>query len=360
MEIDLIQFPIIFFSSLITTGAITPMMRNLALSLKIVDLPDQAHKIHRQPIPYLGGLAIIFGVVITVIGGSFLMGLNADALKILISILVPSILIGIIGLIDDLKNLSPTLRLIAQSSAALITWFLIISGETLGTPTENFYINFLITFLWIVGITNAINFFDNHDGGASGTIAISSLTLSILSFASGQLYIAALSLVLSGACFGFLFWNKSPARIYMGDAGSLFLGMVISTLVIRFDPTALNTWEGLALPILLLALPILDTSIVVISRIVRGTSPLQGGQDHLSHRLKRQGLTGKKTTLILWADASFFCLLAISAFFSSGSTQIFALLLGFIIWIWQFVWFFKLPHVDPSERRNLNNNSRMA
>jgi hypothetical protein len=88
---------------------------------------------------------------------------------------------------------------------------------------------------------------------------------------------------------------------------------------------------------------------VVISRIVRGTSPLQGGQDHLSHRLKRQGLTGKKTTLILWADASFYCLLAISVFFSSGSTQIFTLFIGFITWILQFAWFFKLPHVDHGE-----------
>ena len=124
--------------------------------------------------------------------------------------------------------------------------------------------------MWVVGICNSINFFDNLDGGAAGTTAISSIALSIVTIQNGQLFIAGLALVVAGSTLGFLIWNKSPARIYMGDAGALFLGLLMATLTLRFEPSTINSITSFALPVLLLAVPILDTSVAVLSRLRRG------------------------------------------------------------------------------------------
>jgi UDP-GlcNAc:undecaprenyl-phosphate GlcNAc-1-phosphate transferase len=180
----------------------------------------------------------------------------------------------------------------------------------LGSPSGNLFLDLLITILWIVGITNSINFFDNVDGGASGTIAISSIFLFFLAFQGGQFFIAALAAVLGGATIGFLLWNRPPARIYMGDAGALFLGLLIATLLIRFDPNPIHLSASFAIPVLILAIPILDTTVAVISRLRRGVSPFQGGQDHLSHRLMRAGLSKRQAILSLWLMSLFFCLIA--------------------------------------------------
>ncbi len=341
MELNAIQFLTLFLLAVFSTGIITPVMRRVAKRFGIVDQPNQAHKTHRQPIPYLGGVAIMITVSIIVLGGSSFLKMDSNTSKIVLAIMVPSVLIGLVGLADDIKNLSPISRFIAQSIAALFTSIVIISSDTVGSPTGNPYLDFFINVIWIVGITNAINFFDNHDGGASGTVAISSFMLFILASTSGQLYIAALAIVLSGSCIGFLYWNRNPARIYMGDAGSLFLGMVLATILVRFDPNPINRWAGFAIPILLLAMPILDTSVSVLSRIQRGISPFQGGQDHLSHRLVRRGLTRRATAITLWSGTGTFSLMAL--LISNASYRLEGLLLSIslAIFLTIFFWFFR-------------------
>ena len=341
MELNSIQFLTLFVLAVFSTGIITPVMRRVAKRFGIIDQPNQAHKTHRKPIPYLGGVAIMITVLIIVLGGSLFLKMDGNTSKIVLAIVVPSILIGLVGLADDIKNLSPISRFIAQSIAALFTSIVIISTDTVGSPTGNSYLDFFITVVWIVGITNAINFFDNHDGGASGTVAISSFMLFMLASTSGQLYIAALAIVLSGSCIGFLYWNRNPARIYMGDAGSLFLGMVLATILVRFDPNPINRWAGFAIPILLLAMPILDTSVSVLSRIQRGISPFQGGQDHLSHRLVRRGLTRRATAITLWSGTGTFSLMAL--LISNASYRLEGLLLSIslAIFLTIFFWFFR-------------------
>jgi UDP-GlcNAc:undecaprenyl-phosphate GlcNAc-1-phosphate transferase len=163
-----------------------------------------------------------------------------------------------------------------------------------------------------VGICNSINFFDNVDGGAAGTVAISSLALVYLGYNGGQYFVAALSAVVAGSTIGFLLWNKSPARIYMGDAGALFLGVLIATLTIRFHPHAQTKWTSFSTKILLLAVPILDTSVSVTSRLLRRSSPFQGGKDHLSHRLIRAGLSRKVAVFVLWSMTAGFALCAMA------------------------------------------------
>jgi UDP-GlcNAc:undecaprenyl-phosphate GlcNAc-1-phosphate transferase len=341
MEINSIQYLTLFVLAVSSTGFITPVMRRAAKRFGIVDQPNQAHKTHREPIPYLGGVGIMIAVTTIVVSGSLFLNIDSKTYRIILTVIVPSVLIGLVGLADDIKNLSPISKFIAQSIAAFFSSVVIISTDTVGSPTGNSYLDFAITVVWIVGITNAINFFDNHDGGASGTVAISSFMLFILASTTGQFYIAALAIVLSGSCFGFLYWNRNPAKIYMGDAGSLFLGMILATILVRFDPNTTNRWAGYAVPVFLLALPILDTSIAVFSRIQRRISPWRAGQDHLSHRLAKRGFSRRRTAVFLWSGTGTFSLLALSLSNTSQILQSIVFVLSAFLWLGLFFWFFR-------------------
>lgn len=297
--------------SMAIVGALTPLFRILAIKLKVWDLPSESHKTHREPVPYLGGLAIKFGILITTFSSLSLGGFSNESFRLAATLLVPAIFMGIIGLLDDIFSLTPWPRFLAQTISGLVTAFAIVIGNKAGAPFNSNVLNILVTVFWIVGVCNAVNFLDNIDGGAAGVIALSCAFICLISFVSNQYYVASLSSVVSGACAGFLFWNKSPARIYMGDAGSLFLGVIIATLAIRLDPPVSDRRLALLIPILLLSLPILDTTTVVFSRLSRGISPFKGGRDHLSHRLLHYGLTKKQTVLFLWVISSLFGILAI-------------------------------------------------
>jgi UDP-GlcNAc:undecaprenyl-phosphate GlcNAc-1-phosphate transferase len=285
-------------------------MRKIAISKKIYDLPNAAHKTHKEPVPYLGGVAIIIGVTVISYAAAIYKNFSKQDYLLLTSVLAPAIILGLIGLWDDLRNLRPGPRLAIQTVAGIFTAYILISQDTVGNPTGSQTLDAIITVVWIVGICNSINFFDNVDGGAAGTVAISSLGLFYLTYQNQQFFIAALSSVTAGATIGFLLWNKSPARIYMGDAGALFLGVLIATLTIRLQPDTDSLWKSLATPILLLAVPILDTTTVVVSRIRRGVSPLQGGHDHLSHRLIEKGMPRKQAVILLWTLGTISVLLA--------------------------------------------------
>jgi UDP-GlcNAc:undecaprenyl-phosphate GlcNAc-1-phosphate transferase len=305
------QYFLLFFATFALVGTLTPVMRKIAISKKIYDLPNAAHKTHKEPVPYLGGVAIIIGVTVISYAAAIYKNFSKQDYLLLTSVLAPAIILGLIGLWDDLRNLRPGPRLAIQTVAGIFTAYILISQDTVGNPTGSQTLDAIITVVWIVGICNSINFFDNVDGGAAGTVAISSLGLFYLTYQNQQFFIAALSSVTAGATIGFLLWNKSPARIYMGDAGALFLGVLIATLTIRLQPDTDVLWKSLAAPILLLAVPLLDTTTVVISRIRRGVSPLQGGPDHLSHRLMARGIPRKQAVILLWSASMLFTTLAL-------------------------------------------------
>jgi UDP-GlcNAc:undecaprenyl-phosphate GlcNAc-1-phosphate transferase len=217
----------------------------------------------------------------------------------------------------------------------------IVNSGTVGTPfgqgatgDSGSWINTAVTIFWIVGICNSINFFDNLDGAASGTVAIAALGVFVIAFDRGQELVSALSIVTAGATIGFLMWNKSPAKIYMGDAGALFLGIIISVATILLNPGITPTWQSLAIPVILLAVPLLDTCVAVFSRLARGLSPLTGGKDHLSHRLVRAGLSRPMAAIALWAASAVCALFAIGVYFyadSFGSTLIGVFAAGWLI-----------------------------
>lgn len=343
MEIQLTEYLLLFSASLVAVGFLTPIVRRLAIRLNVVDAPTESHKTHKKPVPYLGGLAIVAGVCIVTYTAT-LQSDRKEFMGLVNTILIPAVLIGAIGLVDDVKKLQPWPRFLAQNLVGLVIAGILIITHTLGSPSGNTFLDLFLTIFWIVGITNSINFFDNVDGGASGTIAISSFFLFILAFQGGQYSIAALSIVLAGATLGFLLWNRPPARIYMGDAGALFLGLLIATLSLRFDPNPIFLSASFSIPILLLAIPILDTSVAVISRLRRKISPFQGGQDHLSHRLIRSGLNKRQAVISLWLMSIFFCCIAVGISNAAYTLERILTLFGAVLWVLLFLLFSRKKH----------------
>jgi UDP-GlcNAc:undecaprenyl-phosphate GlcNAc-1-phosphate transferase len=247
------------------------------------------------------------------------------------------------GLIDDLKGLQPWPRLIAQTFTGIIVAIILTVTDTMGVAFGNTFLNYTISVLWIVGVCNSINFFDNHDGGAAGTVAVISLFLFFIAFDRQQILVSALAIVTAGATAGFLIWNRHPAKIYMGDAGALFLGIIISVLTIRLSPGIIPQAKSFAIPALLMATPILDTTVAVISRLHRGISPFQGGRDHLSHRLMRVGLSRKVTALTLWAMAAFYGAMAYAVYTWPDSLGWQLIIVAAIAWIAKLVFFLRIP-----------------
>jgi UDP-GlcNAc:undecaprenyl-phosphate GlcNAc-1-phosphate transferase len=257
------------------------------------------------------------------------------------SVLGPALLLGLIGLWDDIRNLPPLPRFIAQTLAGVFTASILLFTDNVGNPTGSSIFDSIITVVWIVGICNSINFFDNLDGGAAGTVAISSTALAYLALSGDQYLIAALSTVTAGATLGFLVWNKNPAKIYMGDAGALFLGVLLATLTVRFEPNTQTQIGSYLIPILLLAIPILDTTIAVLSRVRRHLSTFQGGQDHLSHRLIRAGLSRRQAALILWTLSTFFAAVALLISTLNNAIETYVVTVATLLWVLLFTLFFK-------------------
>jgi UDP-GlcNAc:undecaprenyl-phosphate GlcNAc-1-phosphate transferase len=254
----------------------------------MVDKPS-ARKQHTVPTPLLGGLAIYVAVIVALIilGDRFYVSQVAG-------IFVGATLVSFLGLWDDRRGLSPFVKLGGQFLAAGIVT---LTDVRIGLfPIEA--LNIAATLLWVVGITNAMNLLDNMDGLSGGIAAIASLFFLLFAAMSRQYLVGALAAALIGACIGFLFYNLNPASIFMGDTGSLFLGFTLACLAIKLrfpDNSPFVTWM---VPVFVLAVPIFDTSLVIISRLRRGLNPLTTpGKDHLSHRLAR--LTGSPREAVL-------------------------------------------------------------
>jgi UDP-GlcNAc:undecaprenyl-phosphate GlcNAc-1-phosphate transferase len=311
-----------------------------------MDAPNLDRKTQKEPVPYLGGVSIALTVSAITYAAVIASDSTTTTFPLATYVMAPALLMALMGLVDDLKGLQPLPRLFMQTAAGLVVGIVLVLTDTMGVAFSNPVLNVALSVLWIVGICNSINFFDNIDGGAAGTVAIATLGVAYIAYAQKQELVSALAIVTAGATLGFLLWNKAPAKIYMGDAGALFLGVLLSVLTIRLNPGIIPNWKSLAIPLILLAVPILDTCIAVFSRIKRGISPFQGGKDHLSHRLVRKGLQRKSAAFALWGFGAFFGGLAIAIYTwpATAGTQLISLTLG--IWILLFIWFWRIPSED--------------
>lgn len=324
------QFLLIFIVALVFSVVGTPLARRLALASGVVDSPN-ARKVHKEPVPLLGGAAIYLAFVVALL----LFGARQE-IRQLVGIVVGATFISVVGVIDDVRGLRPSLKLLAQIAAACVLPLCGLSVKLF--PIEA--LNILLTIVWTVGVTNALNLLDNMDGLSGGIAAIGAAHFLLLAAINGQFLVGALSAALLGACIGFLRYNFNPASIFMGDTGALFIGFILAALGIKlrfFGNTYVVTWM---VPVVVLLLPIFDTSLVFISRLRRGLNPLTTpGKDHVSHRLVALGFTRREAVLICWLVASAVGMLAVfltQARFVEAYTLGAILIAGFGYGIWWF------------------------
>ena len=340
------QFALLGLIAFALTGLLTWPVRLLAIRIGAMDKPNLERKTQKEPVPYLGGASIAIAVTALAYAGVLASDFTTTNFPLASYVLIPALVMGTMGLIDDLRGLPALPRLIVQTAIAIAVSLVLINTNTVGVAFDDSIINRGLTIFWIVGICNSINFFDNLDGGAAGTVAVVTLGIFYIAYNQGQESVSALAITTAGATLGFLIWNKQPAKIYMGDAGALFLGVVISVLTIRVNPGIQPSWKSLALMPILLAVPILDTTVAVTSRIYRRLSPLTGGKDHLSHRLVRKGLTQKTAAIALWAGSALFALLAIGIYNSPTSLGTSLIYLAAAIWAIALICFLRIPSED--------------
>lgn len=295
---------IVVFAGVLLLAVIgTPLARKLGLRLNMLDQPDPTRKVHTIPTPRLGGAAIFLSTLIV----TLLLGEHYNISQ-LAGILIGATLMSFMGFWDDRFSLHAGIKLIGQFVALGL---LVITGVSISVLPHPL-LNLLATALWVVGITNAINLLDNMDGLSGGVAAIAAAHFAIMCAFTGQYLVGALAVAVMAACIGFLIYNWNPATIFMGDSGTLFLGFMLASIGIKIrfpDNTPIVTWM---IPILVLAVPIFDTTLVTISRLKRRLNPLTTpGVDHTSHRLTYAGLTRREAVLVLYTVAFIMGLVAI-------------------------------------------------
>lgn len=258
----------------------TWLARGAAVRFAWLDQPSR-RKMHTNPIPLLGGLAMY---------GAFLLAVLLTDARLVVSeglaALLGATLLVAVGMWDDQRGMHPGVKLLAQAAATAI----VIFGGLGATFTPLPWLNWGVTFLWVIGICNAMNLLDNMDGLSAGVASIASAFFVMLALSQGQVFVSVISAALFGATLGFLMHNWNPATIFMGDAGSLLLGFLLALLGLKLRFTSAGPDRTWLIPILVLAVPIFDTTLVTISRLRRGVSVASGGKDHVSHRLVRLGL----------------------------------------------------------------------
>ena len=272
----------------------TFLARHAAVHLGWLDRPN-GRKVHSNPIPLLGGLAIYNAFLITLLVTNSRRVLEEGSI-----VLVGATLLLVVGIVDDQRGLSPRLKLLAQVAAAIL---LVIGGIGVGfLPFP--WLNLVVTIVWVVAICNAMNLLDNMDGLSAGVAAIACAFFMLLAVLRGQIWVSIVAAVLLGATLGFLRFNWNPATIFMGDAGSLLLGFLLAVLALKLRFPGVDERRTWLVPILILAVPIFDTTLVTLSRLRRGVPITSGGRDHVSHRLVRLGLSVREAVTVIYLAAT--------------------------------------------------------
>jgi len=266
-----------FVLSLLLSLYGTPVTQKVANRYQILDYPDGKLKKQKEPIPYMGGVIIYFAFISPA-------GLLFQFNKELLGILFASSILLVVGLFDDLKALTPGIKFLFQIVA---TYILIKSGIYINLTILPPWLNSFLSFVWILSIINAFNIIDIMDGLSSSVGVLTSLTIFIISLYNNNFLISILSLSLAAALLGFLKFNWEPAKIYLGDAGSMFIGLVIGALTIMGDYSKYNDLAFIS-GILILSIPIFDMFYVMVLRILKGKSPFFGSPDHFPLRLKKK------------------------------------------------------------------------
>ncbi len=305
-----LKFVLVFLLSFLIAFLITPMMRKVALRLKVVDRPNH-RKIHRRVITRVGGLAIYLGFNIAIIVAFFVdRGVFSGYIHQLLGLAIGGTIIVGVGLFDDIRGTNAKVKFFWQIVAAIVV---ICFGYVIRRVTNPFggqiYLGFflgnLMTIVWIVGITNALNLIDGLDGLAAGVGGIACITLFFVGLSQHNWLVAYLALALAGSIVGFLKFNFIPAKVFMGDTGSMFLGFIFACITIVSSQKS-TAAVALIVPIVALGVPIFDTLFAILRRLIGGTYPFDGDQEHIHHKLLKTGLTHKRTVLALYVASLIF------------------------------------------------------
>ena len=334
----------------------TPIVKSFAYKLGAIDVPKDERRMHTVPIPRMGGLAIFLGFIISVL----LFVEVDDQMK---GILLGSVIIVVMGIIDDITPLRASLKFVIQILAALIPVYDGVQITCISNPnlfSDNPYWNFgwlsiPITVIWIVGLTNAVNLIDGLDGLAIGVSSISALTMLAIAILVAEPQVAVIMAALVGACIGFMPYNMNPAKIFMGDTGSTFLGYILACITIQglFKFYAVISF---VVPFLILGLPIFDTMFAIIRRISHGQNPMAPDRSHVHHRLIDMGLNQKQAVAVLYVISAILGLSAV-VLATSGEIKAILCLMALIIVCLIAVRVIFLPHMSDEEKKHFKEHS---
>ena len=280
----------VFLVSTLVSYSVVPLCRKAAWAAGYLDQPRN-NKVHARPTPLLGGVAIYAAFIVGLIAT-----LNVGKEPKLLSIIMGSAILFIVGLVDDKIGMMPELKLMVQFLAAMSVVKAGIRMEFL----DNYYLSTILTYLWLVGITNSFNLLDNMNGLSSGIAGIASIFFGVVMWTGNQPVMAVISFALAGGCLGFLKHNFPRANIFMGDTGSLVIGFILASLAVLGSWNTRFLTTSLMMPVIILAYPIFDTTLVTAMRFLEGRSIFQGGRDHSSHRLALLGLKRRGTVLVIF------------------------------------------------------------
>lgn len=307
----------------------TPPVRLLAFRIGAIDIPTDARRMHKKPIPRIGGLAIFAGFLVASL-------VFCEPSAQLFAIWIGGAILVILGILDDIFRLPAWIKLIVQLCVAGIAvsfGILIEHISFFGTQINFGYFSIPITMFWIVGLSNAINLIDGLDGLSCGISAITSFSIFMVMLITGDFTSALITAILTGACLGFMPYNRNPAKIFMGDTGALFLGYTLSIIAVQ-GLFKLHTMLSFLVPISIFALPIFDTLIAIIRRVLHGQSPFHPDRGHFHHRLVDMGFSHKEAVKILYAISALMGLVAVTytdAMFQESSTRIWKTLVLLIV-----------------------------
>jgi UDP-GlcNAc:undecaprenyl-phosphate/decaprenyl-phosphate GlcNAc-1-phosphate transferase len=333
---------VIFGISLFFSFVLTWCVRNLAMRRGWVAPPIQGRDLHETPLPRLGGvpifLSFLISIAVALLGGRHFPALAVGpSIRTLLTILVPGTLIFLLGIYDDIHSVGPYTKFAVQAVAAIMLFaggLRILDLPVLfGARHFAWPIGLPITVLWVIGITNAFNLIDGLDGLAAGSALFSTLVVFVVAIFCGSLLVSLLTIALAGAILGFLRYNFNPATIFLGDSGSLFIGFLLSALALAGAQKA-PTIVAVSIPVVSLGLPILETSLSVLRRLISGRPVFTGDREHIHHKLLQHGMTHRQVVILLYGVSAIFALLSLFLLWPSGSSLGLVLaVLGTGIWV---------------------------
>jgi len=332
----------IFVFSLFLSFTLTRTVRNAAMARGWVSAPALERHLHQAPLPRLGGVAIFASFVLSLGIALVVSWLRpqlqfGSSLRILSTILVPGCLIFLLGLYDDLRSVGPYVKFAVQAIAATMLWLgglrILDLPVIFGSRQFPWFVGLGLTILWVLGITNAFNLIDGLDGLAAGSALFSTLVVFVVALLSHSSLVALMTIALTGAIVGFLRFNFNPATIFLGDSGSLFIGFLLSALALEGAQKA-PTVIAVAIPVVSFGLPILETSLSVLRRLISGRPVFTADREHIHHKLLQLGMSHRQVVIVLYAVSALFGLLSLFLLWPTGSSLGLVLaVLGTGVWL---------------------------